>query len=181
MWPWAHAAVGYLLYSLSLHHRDARPPSGGAAVAVGVGTLAPDLVDKPLAWYAGVLPTGRSLTHSLLVVVPVALVLAWVLARRGHAETGRALAVGLVSHPLADALHPLVSGEWVYLSFLGWPLLPSPEYDGPESVLARLRMLEMTPFFAFELLVTAAAIALWAGHGYPGLGTLRSWGRVAVS
>lgn len=180
MWPWAHAAVGYLLYSLWLRHRGDLPPTGAAAVAIGVGTLAPDLVDKPLAWYAGVLPAGRSLTHTLLVVVPVSVALVWLFRRRDRPEVGHALAVGLVSHPLADGAHVALEGEWAYLSYLAWPLLPTPDYDGPESLLARLRALEFTPFLGFELVLTGAALALWASHGYPGVGTLRSWGRAAV-
>lgn len=181
MWPWAHAAVGYLLYTLSLERRDSLPPSAAPALAAGMGAITPDLVDKPFAWYLDVLPTGRSLTHSLVVLVPVALGIVWLLGRRDHAETGYAFSIGLVSHPLADGLHALVAGEWADLSYLAWPILRSPEYSGPESIVARLRLLEVTPFFTFELLLTGLAVALWMRHGCPGIGMLRSWGRAAVT
>jgi len=180
MWPWAHAAAGYLLYSLYLRYRDALPPLGPAAVALAVGTQLPDLVDKTAAWYLAVLPTGRSLTHSLLVVVPVAVTVAWYARRRGYGTEGTAFAVGLLSHPLADGVNSFVSAEWQFLAYLAWPLMPTPAYDGPESIVARFLMLEPTPFFLFELLMTAVALALWRRHDYPGLGTLRSWTRSAV-
>ncbi len=181
MWPWAHAAVGYLLYSLSHHRRDADPPSDAAALAVVFGTLAPDLVDKTLAWYLGVLPGGRTLTHSLVVLVPVSVALLAVLRRRGHGEVGLALVVGLLSHPLADGLHSALTGAWGDLTFLLWPLLELPPYEGPRSVVDRLVALELTPFVAFQALLTLAALAVWARQGYPGVGRLRSWGRAAVS
>ena len=68
MWPWGHVALGYLFYSLYVHWRHDRPPSAPAAIAVGVGTLLPDVIDKPLAWWAAVLPNGRSLAHSAVVM-----------------------------------------------------------------------------------------------------------------
>lgn len=71
MWPWGHAAVGYLLYRV-LGRTSGRtggdgPPSGPAVVALGVGTQFPDLVDKPLSWSFDLLPAGRTLAHSALI------------------------------------------------------------------------------------------------------------------
>jgi len=75
MWPWGHAAVGYLAYSLGYRASDRRL-TGAAVIALGVGTQFPDLIDKPLGWTFGVLPGGRTLAHSLLTVAVVAVVLA---------------------------------------------------------------------------------------------------------
>lgn len=175
MWPWAHAAVGYLAYSLSLRHRPAPAsiPSGPAVVVLGVGTQLPDLVDKTLAWYLDVLPSGRSLGHSLVVGVVVAGAVLWWARRTDHAELGRAFAVGYLAHPFADALHPAVTGDWAFLAFLLWPVLPSPPYAGPERVLAYVVAIRPTPLFLFGLALTGVAAVLWARHGFPGLGTLR--------
>lgn len=177
MWPWAHAAVGYLLYTLFVRVRSRRRPAGPAVLVLALGTQLPDLVDKPLAWYVPVLPTGRSLAHSLLVGgLVVALVFAYA-RRTDRTHLGTAFAVGYLSHPLADGLHPFVQGEWHFLAYLAWPVLPSPEYEGPESVLTRLAQLEPTPSFLFGLALTAVAALLWARHGYPGLETIRKQAR----
>jgi hypothetical protein len=73
MWPWEHVVVGYLAYSAVSHAVAGRAPSGRAAIAVAFAALLPDLVDKPLAWGLGVLPSGRSFAHSLVVAVPTVL------------------------------------------------------------------------------------------------------------
>lgn len=181
MWPWGHAAVGYLLYASYCQVRDDLPPAGPAAIAVAVGAQVPDLVDKTASWYLFVLPTGRSLAHSLVVAVPVVLAIGWYARRRGHPRLGLAFGLGWIAHSLADALVPFVTGEWQYLTFLAWPVLPSPDYQGEPGIIPHLMALEPTLFFLFELAVTALALALWARHGYPGVGTLRSWTRSALS
>lgn len=179
MWPWAHAAVGYLIYSLFLRvrngdrHVDSKDvPAERAVLALAVGTQFPDLVDKPLAWYMPILPTGRSLAHSLLVAGVVIALVGWIAQHAGQGEAGTAFGVGYISHSLADGVHAAAHAEWADLSYLAWPVLPSPAYEGPQSVLARLAALNPTPTFLFELVLTAAAIALWARQGYPGLNLL---------
>jgi hypothetical protein len=59
MWPWEHLAVGYLLYSVSCVLWGRYPTRIGVA-ALAFGTQFPDLVDKPLGWWLGVLPSGQS-------------------------------------------------------------------------------------------------------------------------
>ncbi len=171
MWPWGHAAFGYLLYRLALAARGALP-SGPAVVALGVGTQFPDLVDKPLAWSFGLLPSGRSLAHSLLTAtLVVALVV--VIARRYDRETvAAAFSVGYLSHLLGDALLPLLELDPVFLRFLVWPLLPPPPYESDSGFAEHLLSLELTPFFLFGLGLTALAMGLWVRDGLPGLGTL---------
>ena len=60
MWPWGHLALGYLLHSPLARARFGRPPTDRATLLLVIGTQLPDLVDKPLAWWLGVLPAGRS-------------------------------------------------------------------------------------------------------------------------
>ena len=171
MWPWGHAVFGYLLYRAALAARDAKP-TGPAVLALGVGTQFPDLVDKPLAWSVGLLPSGRSLAHSLLTATLIVLLVAAVARRYDRDDVAAAFGVGYLSHLLGDALAPLVEWNPVFLRFLVWPLLPPPPYDADSSFIEHFANIEVTPFFLFEFGLVALAVALWVRDGLPGLGTL---------
>lgn len=128
MWPWGHLALGILAFVLLAWRRGGRPRNA-VLVPLAIGAQFPDLLDKPLAYSVGVLPEGRSLFHSVLLVVPLCL-LAVALARRyAVADAGTAFAVGYASHPVGDAIGPLLAGRPAELSFLVWPLLPAPDYE----------------------------------------------------
>ncbi|MFC4986653.1 metal-dependent hydrolase [Saliphagus infecundisoli] len=171
MWPLGHAAVGYLLYSLSARARFGGRLATLPTVALLVGTQAPDLVDKPLAWYAGVLPTGRSLGHSLLVVVPICLAVYWLARRRGRAELGVAFGIGAVSHPLVDSVPALWSGTEV--NYLLYPVVPVTEYEEGAPTLADLLAGSLgEPWFLLEFALAGAALLAWHRDGRPGLGTV---------
>lgn len=171
MWPWGHAALGYLLYRLGLAATDRRP-TGPAVLALAVGTQFPDLVDKPLAWTLGVLPSGRSLAHSLFAVAVLAAAALYLARRFDRGREARAFVVGHLSHLLGDALVPLVELDATFLTFLVWPLYPPPPYASDSSFVAHVADLSLTPLLAFEFLLTALALAVWARDGYPGLATL---------
>lgn len=173
MWPWAHAALGYLYYTLYLRVRTREPPSGWPVVALGVGTQFPDLIDKPLAWYLSVLPYGRTLAHSVFVAVPVSLLALWLARRRDRPLIGVAFAVGTLSHLLGDSLHAILTAEWADLGFLVWPLVAPPDSE-TVGVLAHLRDIEGSPFFLFGLGLTLAMLVLWNRRGHPGLAELVS-------
>ena len=128
MWPWGHLALGLLAFVLLARIRGWRPRTA-VLVPLAIGTQFPDLLDKPLAYSVGVLPEGRSLFHSILLVVPLCL-LAVALARRyGVTDAGTAFAVGYATHPVGDAIGPLLAGRPAELSFLVFPLLPAPDYE----------------------------------------------------
>lgn len=171
MWPWGHLAAAYLLSTGYARTRFGRPLSGGSVLLVAFGSQLPDLVDKPLGWYLGVLPAGRSLAHSLLFAVPVT-VAALLLARRlDRPQQGVAFAVGMLSHLLTDSLPAL----WrdVGADYLLWPLLPVTPYEGGAPGLLELfRSAASEPFFVVELLLVVLAAAVWYRDGYPGVGTL---------
>lgn len=180
MWPWGHLAVGYL----ALVARRRAPPGGPAVLAVAFGTQFPDLVDKPLAWYLGVIPNGRSLTHSAITATVVVALVWWVAARRDRTALAAAFGLGYASHLAADALYPALAGNLAHLAFLGWPVLPAIDYAGPTSVTVRFAALFATfaagqvPLdVAFEAGLAVVAAALWARHGFPGLGVLWGLGR----
>jgi len=183
MWPWEHVIVGYLLYSASVRARRSRPPGEGATLAVAVGALFPDLVDKPLAWSFALLPSGRSLAHSLLVAVPVAAAV-WVTARRaGRPAVGAAFGAGYLAHLPADVLYPLFLGNEPTFGFLLWPLVPVEPATGDYG-LGRV-LVYASDFAAFVassegwrfLLVEGVLVALffwrWIADGKPGLAAAR--------
>jgi hypothetical protein len=170
MWPWAHAALGYLCYTFYLQVRLDQRPVGLPVVALGIGTQLPDLIDKTLAWYVGVLPYGRSLTHSVFTGGLLLLAGVAVLRLRGANRSATAFAIGYASHFLGDAFGHLVDQSWADLAFLVWPLLPIPDQGGElEGVIAHLRNIEGSPLFLFGLALTAVGLALWYRHGLPGL------------
>lgn len=173
MWPWGHAAVGYLCYTAYTQWRHGHPLAGGPVVAVLIGTLGPDIVDKTLGWYLMVLPSGRSLAHSLLTSVIVATVAIWLAKRWGSPAVGTGFAIGYVSHPFADALHPVSTGAWSDMAYLVWPLVPLPEPSLDPGILPRLLALEPTPFVIFEITLFAIALLVWIRDGCPGLALLR--------
>lgn len=128
MLPWTHAAFGYLLL-LSVAVLLRRRLSRAELVAVIVGTQLPDLVDKPLAWWFSVLPSGRSLAHSLLVAVPLSVLVLSVAWYLSHPEVGFAFGLGYASHLIGDSYVALYYWIPEEFSFLLWPILPAYPYD----------------------------------------------------
>lgn len=159
-----HVAIAYLLYAGATRLRLDRTPSRGPTLVLLLGSLFPDLVDKPLAWYLGVLPTGRTLAHSLLVLVPLSLVVYGVSRHVGRAEYGFAFGLGALSHALVDALPVLWSDE-ATAEFLLWPLIPVEPYGtGSPTVLGLLQDSLTDPYFVSEFVLLAIALVLWNGH-----------------
>jgi len=183
MWPWDHLAFGYLLHSLLVRSRLGRGPEDGPVLALVVATQFPDLVDKPLAWEFGALPHGQSLAHSLLFAVPVVLASAAAARRYGRPEHGTAVAVGYLSHLLADLAYGPLTGGSLSPAFLLWPLLhrpPEPPVGLAPRVLALLDSslaLLATPaglvYLLLELALGLAVAALWRRDGFPGTGPIR--------
>jgi len=167
MWPIGHGAVAYICYSLSTRSRSDPAPDALAVVLVGLGSQFPDLFDKTLTWYANVLPAGRSMFHSLLVLIPLVTILYLLARRRGKAEYGFAFGLGVLSHPLADAA-PALWGD-TNVNFLLWPLLPLDLTEGDPTILELLRSSMSDPYFLVEFLLLCVALALWRTDGYPGL------------
>ena len=173
MWPLGHAAIAYLLYSLFTRTRLTDAPTALPAFIVLFGSQFPDLVDKPLAWYFGVLPTGRTLAHSLLVLIPLSLLLYAIARRYGRPEYGIAFAIGALSHALVDAV-PALWGE-TDPAFLLWPLVSVEPYEeGAPTVLSLLQQSIGEPYFLVEFVLALVALSVWNRDGRPGLGSLRS-------
>ncbi len=176
MWPWGHAAVGYLLYTTWTRSRHGHPPRDLPTLWLLFGTQFPDLVDKPLAWWFGILPSGRALAHSLVPLVPLSVILYVYFARRGRPEYGVTFAIGALSHALTDALPALLAGEFERARFLLWPLLPHVEYDeSSASILGHLASIELSPLLAVELGLGLVVVGVWWRDGMPGLAPIRSF------
>ncbi|MHC3436914.1 metal-dependent hydrolase [Natrialbaceae archaeon A-gly3] len=178
MWPWGHLAVAYLLYTLFAHGRYGRPPRSGPAVALAIGSQFPDLIDKPLAWWLGVLPGGRTLAHSLLfaaVLLPAVYALG---IRLDLLEAATAFAIGHLSHLLTDLPLLLLAGYPRGAEYLLWPLLDQPTFapgyalfDAPAGLeTAALVLAESSTYARVQVGLFALAAIVWYLDGRPGLG-----------
>ncbi|WP_223302002.1 metal-dependent hydrolase [Haladaptatus sp. R4] len=171
MWPWGHLAVGYLLYSFWCRTEN-RSPSAVGTVAVAFGTQFPDLVDKPLAWTFSVLPTGRTLTHSLLTAT-LLLGLLWIGVRRSERRIPLgAFAIGYLSHLAMDSVHPFLQGRLADVSFLLWPVLSPPSYETSKSFSAHFANFGLTPFVLLQFALAGIALGVWIADGSPGIAEL---------
>jgi len=162
MFPWTHAAFGYLLL-VGLAVLLRRRVSRAELAAVVVATQLPDLVDKPLAWYFNVLPSGRSLAHSLLVAVPLSVAVLAVAWYRSHAEVGVAFGLGYLSHLFGDIDGALSPPDPEKLTFLLWPVLP-PYPSDFGSVTEALRNADVTQDTVTLLVVASAVGAVFLAH-----------------
>ncbi|WP_436342981.1 metal-dependent hydrolase [Natronorubrum sp. FCH18a] len=174
MWPLGHVAVAYLCYTLATRARFDAPPAHVPALILVVGSQFPDLVDKPLAWYLGMIPTGRSLAHSLLLLVPLSIAVSLVADRHDRGEYGIAFAIGALSHTFVDVL-PVIWNPETSPNQLLWPITPVEPYpSGPPTVLGLLQESITEPYFLLEFVLAAVAFTLWRRHGSPGLEVLRT-------
>lgn len=181
MWPWEHLAFGYIVYS-SLHRlMSRRHPGETSALALGLGTQLPDLIDKPLAWGFNVLPYGRSLSHSIFTATVVCILgLVWG-SRSERSRPAVAFCIGYLSHLAGDVFYPVMIGSSPNVAFVLWPLSERPPQ--PTGFLFNVRYFVRaflsflgTPmgavylFLEFGLMGTA--LALWSKDGTPGSQTL---------
>ena len=169
MLPWAHAAFGYLLYRTAVRFRTGGPPGEWPVLALAVGTQFPDLIDKPLSWTFALLPTGRSLSHSVFSLLVVVLGAVAVARWAGRESVGAAFAAGYVSHVLGDVLHPVVSGDFAAVTWLLWPVVPVDAEEFDKGFVEFFASLTLTPWLLFGLVLTAVGLVTWRTDGYPGL------------
>lgn len=183
MWPWEHLAVGYLFYSLLTRVRTGSPPGWMAAFALAFGTQFPDLIDKPLAWEFGILPSGTSLAHSLFVALPVSALAVIFTRRRGSPCLGIAFAVGYLLHLPGDVLYPVLYGEGLWTEFLFWPFIPTQSGQTTSFVyefrhlIARTVRYVLSPsgrlYLALEMGLLTLTAVVWYVDGMPGTDIVR--------
>ena len=167
MLPWGHAAFGYLLYHLYTS-RVGTVPVGWAALAAVFGSQLPDLIDKPLAWTFNVLPSGRSLGHSVFAMLLICGLLA-VLLDESRRTVLVAFTIGYGSHLVGDGLNALVTGSFAHLGYLFWPFTSAPLADEEMTFIEFFTTLETSAWFFFGIGLTVVALVVWARDGYPGV------------
>jgi membrane-bound metal-dependent hydrolase YbcI (DUF457 family) len=171
MWPPGHLAIGYLLARTAGRRGSDEPASDLVVQGCVLASILPDLVDKLFAWGLGVLPGGRTLTHSLLVLGPATAFFVLLARRLGRLDLGLLFGLAALSHPLIDAL-PAVWDPERTASHLLWPILAvdtverSPPGTGTVQELLLTRL--TTPWFLVELGLVALAIGLWYRGRDPG-------------
>jgi hypothetical protein len=179
MWPWEHAAVGYLAFSVVVHALYRRSPAGAGALVLGIATQFPDLVDKPLSWGLGLFPTGFAVGHSVFVAVPLALAGAAVAVRFERGEVAVALLVGYWSHLAADVLSPLRSGGEPAVGRVLWLVVELEPYGDDLGVarglvylreyLSEIAATGLSGALAVSLGLFVLAVGAWAADGFPGV------------
>ena len=185
MWPWEHVLFAYVCYSTYVHTRYRSRPAEPPVVALALGSVLPDLIDKPLAWEFGVFETGYAAAHSVFIGMPAALVVYVLAKRRDSGAIGGAFAAGYVLHLVGDVLPASLSRGRLDLSPVLWPVAgrsSTPERDsfadGVAGLLteyvAQLVTLQLTPIVALQLGSVVVGITLWLLDGRPGLSVARS-------
>ncbi len=189
MLPWEHAAIAYLLYSGYSRVRYRSLPAGWPVLVVLFASQLPDLIDKPLAWQFGLIPSGRSVAHSIFVAVPLVIVVSAIARRRDRAAMGSAFAIGYLSHLATDAV-PLYPGAGTSFESILWPLVSQDhvprQYDGVieptiailSAALSSILTLTPTPNAIVGLGLVGLMAAVWIRDGTPGLreiGVLLRW------
>ena len=171
MYPWGHLAVGYLCYSIAVRLRSNRPPEGVAVLALAVGTQLPDLVDKPLSWSFNVLPSGRSLGHSILFATLCGISVWYVGQRYSRRTEAGALFGSHLLHVIADMIPHVITGHWAKLSSLLWPLLPAYQYPGESGrgIISYLFAVDLAKLPTESFVIVVLTIGLWLFDGWPGI------------
>ena len=168
MWPWGHLAVAYAFYSLLFRLRYRRRPTWPGLVLVALGSQAPDLIDKPLAWTLNVLPSARSLGHSFLVGTCIVVVTVLLLRRRDL--PGWAFALGYYSHLVGDSFRPALDGRFHDLAFLLWPLFRlDPADESTAGIVQYLLDAQLQGTVALELGLAGIVFVWWILDGAPGV------------
>lgn len=186
MWPWGHAALGYLLYSFGAR-LSGRTPSGYPVMVLLVATQLPDLIDKPLSWVFELFPQGYSVAHSVLVAAPLGMLVVALAIWRRRTEYGIAFLVGYWSHLLGDIIFGLLSNNPYTFARVLWPVVTLPSYTTNLTGLARVKayLISFIHFFADEGLSAAVvllalyfgpvvlAVFVWLIDGAPGVAELK--------
>lgn len=177
MWPWEHAVLGYLTYSLVARAFDTKP-GPAETVAVVVGSQLPDIIDKPLFWNYNFVDTGYAVGHSLFFAVPL-VVVGWRVARRwGRERLWYALATGYLLHTPGDVIHGYALGGTVELERLVWPFVsPGPVQPSPgvvQETVARIGLYidqllagDVSLYVLSQLGLTLCCLVLWLDDGAP--------------
>lgn len=183
MWPWEHAAVGYLLYSLYLRVLGHDPPAERETILILLATQTPDLIDKPLSWGLGWFPSGYAVGHSMFVAIPIGLLILALGTNYGFRRNGIAVVLGYWSHLLTDVLEPLRGGSAVLINRVLWPVVEATPYETDLGIargflyivrfLTAIPTMDLTSIVLVYILLPVGSAVVWLLDGAPGAGLLR--------
>lgn len=178
MWPWEHAIVGYLAYSVFCHVVYRESPGGLEAFAVVFVSVLPDLIDKPLAWEYGVFPSGYALGHSIFFAVALSLVVGLLAHQVSRPRAGLAFGVGYLLHLPSDVLDAYVREGVVQFELMLWPIETSQGSSHGQGFVAYFMQLfegyqgdllagELSTYLWLQLGLGLFAFTLWLYDGAP--------------
>lgn len=177
MFPWEHAVVGYLAYSLFCHLIFRGSPSARESFLVIFGSMFPDLIDKPLAWQFGVFEGGYAIGHSIFFAVPISILIGLLARRYGAGRAGLAFVTGYLLHLPGDLISPYVERGELAVEKLLWPIEQAGgTYSGGliggfmENFLPylyQLLSLELSIYSFFKVGLMGCAFLLWLYDGMP--------------
>lgn len=165
--------------------RDVPIVIGSLVVANAV--VAPDLIDKPLAWEFAIFSSGYALAHSVFFAVPLLIAAVLVVRRAGRDPIGYGFAVGYLSHLIGDLIPIYAEEGELSLYPILWPFGDGSTTDHSQGFLDRFTELfvpyatnlhgellasEPTFYTLFQLSLAAIAIFLWILDGMPLLSDL---------
>lgn len=179
MWPWEHAAVGYVCYSAATRLLGGEPPDGDPVLFLAVGTQFPDLVDKPLSWGLGVFPTGYAAGHSAIVLIALSVLVVAIVREEGRRRNAVAFLVGAWTHVAGDVVSPLRAGEPLGIDRVLWPVVEREPYDDDLGVergfvylreyLADIGSADVGTGVLLGFALGVASVVLWLVDGAPGV------------
>ncbi|QSW98883.1 metal-dependent hydrolase [Haloterrigena alkaliphila] len=178
MWPWEHAIVGYLVYSLLCHavYRDS--PGGLEAFAVVFASVLPDLIDKPLAWQFGVFDAGYAVGHSIFFAITLSTVVGVVARSANRPRSALAFSLGYLVHLPGDVVDSYVREDVFLPELVLWPIVTLDAGDANTGFLAnflyyfgryRSELLagDLPTYVWLQLGLTGFAALLWLYDGAP--------------
>jgi hypothetical protein len=122
MLPIEHFVVAFLPVSAYVLGRDRRLPIPGLVAIVFVGSQFPDLIDKPLAYQFGLIPSGRVFMHSLPIAGPFLTIIMLYGWYTGRPRVTSAFVFAHLSHLFADNYRALLQPNPSVPSDLFWPI-----------------------------------------------------------
>ncbi|SFS99633.1 metal-dependent hydrolase [Halostagnicola kamekurae] len=178
MWPWEHAIVGYVAYSLFCHAYYRSAPGGLEAFAVVFASVLPDLIDKPLSWQFGIFDSGYAIGHSIFFVIPVATAVGLVARSYDRTHVGAAFGVVYLLHLPSDILDRVVRGGYFVPEIAFWPVATVAGYERDIAFFEYFFHLlggytyellsgSPSPYLLFQLSLGAFAALLWLYDGAP--------------
>jgi hypothetical protein len=166
MWPWEHAIVGYLAYSLCCHTLFRDSPTGLEAFAVVLASVLPDLIDKPLAWEYGVFENGYAIGHSLFFAVPLAILVGMIAHAATRPRVALAFGLGYLSHPFGDVVDSVFRKDTLQPELMLWPVATVEGHSpGPGFLEA---FFDLFGRYSSDMLAGDISTYLWAQLGLAG-------------